>query len=239
MLAKTNQTGPQTSLLWLLNLLGYLGSGRSPGGGHGNSLQYSCLGNLMDRSNLACTICNPILGVVGVGWFSAVSSQLSTLLVAEGASGQHITASTTSPCFSHEKICKSPKKDKNIVSIFCTFKMLIDMAKFLFRNLEPIYTSISNEQRGPFPNLLVSLEYLIFENCLCCGGRMHFIILIFISFIIREVDHLFECFSGPLLFFTHWFVETLFILWIVNVSLSYFPPQAKLVFQLYLQCILL
>ena len=29
---------------------------------------------------------------------------------------------------------------------------------------------------------------------------MHFIILIFISFIIREVDHLFECFSGPLLF---------------------------------------
>ena len=26
-----------------------LGSGRSPGGGHGNSLQYSCLGNLMDR----------------------------------------------------------------------------------------------------------------------------------------------------------------------------------------------
>ena len=25
------------------------GSGRSPGGGHGNSLQYSCLKNLMDR----------------------------------------------------------------------------------------------------------------------------------------------------------------------------------------------
>ena len=26
-----------------------LGSGRSPGGGHGNSLQYSCLGIPMDR----------------------------------------------------------------------------------------------------------------------------------------------------------------------------------------------
>ena len=26
-----------------------LESGRSPGGGHGNSLQYSCLGNPMDR----------------------------------------------------------------------------------------------------------------------------------------------------------------------------------------------
>ena len=26
-----------------------LGSGRSPGGGHGNSLQYSCLENPMDR----------------------------------------------------------------------------------------------------------------------------------------------------------------------------------------------
>ena len=25
------------------------GSGRSPGGGHGNTLQYSCLGNPMDR----------------------------------------------------------------------------------------------------------------------------------------------------------------------------------------------
>ena len=25
------------------------GLGRSPGGGHGNSLQYSCLGNPMDR----------------------------------------------------------------------------------------------------------------------------------------------------------------------------------------------
>ena len=25
------------------------GSGRSPGGGNGNPLQYSCLGNLMDR----------------------------------------------------------------------------------------------------------------------------------------------------------------------------------------------
>ena len=25
------------------------GSGRSPGGEHGNPLQYSCLGNLMDR----------------------------------------------------------------------------------------------------------------------------------------------------------------------------------------------
>ena len=74
------------------------------------------------------------------------------------------------------------------------------MAKFLFRNLEPIYTSTSNEQRCPFPNLLANLEYLIFENCLCCGGRIHFIILIFIYFIIREVDHLFECFPGLLLF---------------------------------------
>ena len=61
---------PQTSLLWLLNLLGYLGSGRSPGGGHGNPLQYSCLENLMDRgdrSDLACTIHNPTPGMVGVG----------------------------------------------------------------------------------------------------------------------------------------------------------------------------
>ena len=30
-------------------------SGRSPGGGHGNSLQYSCLENLMDRSLAGCS----------------------------------------------------------------------------------------------------------------------------------------------------------------------------------------
>ena len=29
------------------------GSGRSPGGGHGNPLQYSCLENLMDRTRQA------------------------------------------------------------------------------------------------------------------------------------------------------------------------------------------
>ena len=32
-----------------------LGSGRSPGGGHGNPLQYSCLGNLMDRGTWRAT----------------------------------------------------------------------------------------------------------------------------------------------------------------------------------------
>ena len=32
------------------------GSGRSPGGGHGNPLQYSCLENRMDRGNWWATI---------------------------------------------------------------------------------------------------------------------------------------------------------------------------------------
>ena len=36
------------------------GSGRSSGGGHGNPLQYSCLGNLMDRRKM--------LGYVTVHW---------------------------------------------------------------------------------------------------------------------------------------------------------------------------
>ena len=31
-------------------------SGRSPGGGHGNPLQYSCLGNLMDRGAWRATV---------------------------------------------------------------------------------------------------------------------------------------------------------------------------------------
>ena len=32
------------------------GSGRSPGGGHGNSLQYSCLENPMDRADWRATV---------------------------------------------------------------------------------------------------------------------------------------------------------------------------------------
>ena len=32
------------------------GSGRSPGGGHGNLLQYSCLGNPMDRGAWQVTV---------------------------------------------------------------------------------------------------------------------------------------------------------------------------------------
>ena len=32
------------------------GTGRSPGGGHGNPLQYSCLENLMDRGNGWATV---------------------------------------------------------------------------------------------------------------------------------------------------------------------------------------
>ena len=32
------------------------GSGRSPRGGHGNSLQYSCLENLMDRGAWQATV---------------------------------------------------------------------------------------------------------------------------------------------------------------------------------------
>ena len=32
------------------------GSGRSPGGGHGNPLQYSCLENLMDRGTWWATV---------------------------------------------------------------------------------------------------------------------------------------------------------------------------------------
>ena len=31
--------------------------GRSPGGGNGNSLQYSCLGNPMDRGTQRVTVC--------------------------------------------------------------------------------------------------------------------------------------------------------------------------------------
>ena len=34
------------------------GSGRSPGGGHGSPLQYSCLENPMDRGAWQTTVCS-------------------------------------------------------------------------------------------------------------------------------------------------------------------------------------
>ena len=34
----------------------FLGQEDSPGGGHGNPLQYSCLGNLMDRGTWWATV---------------------------------------------------------------------------------------------------------------------------------------------------------------------------------------
>ena len=46
------------------------GSGRSPGRGHGNPLQYSCLGNPMDRGAWRVTVC----GVKRVGQASAHSA---------------------------------------------------------------------------------------------------------------------------------------------------------------------
>ena len=39
----------QESVCNARDALSILGSGRSPGDGHGNPLQYSCLGNPMDR----------------------------------------------------------------------------------------------------------------------------------------------------------------------------------------------
>ena len=40
------------------------GLGRSPGGGNGNSLKYSCLGNLMDRA----AWCSTVQGIARVGY---------------------------------------------------------------------------------------------------------------------------------------------------------------------------
>ena len=38
------------------NMASILGLGRSPGGGYGNPLQYSCLGNPMDRGGWWATV---------------------------------------------------------------------------------------------------------------------------------------------------------------------------------------
>ena len=45
----TNKKAPATNAGDFADVGSILGSGRSPGGGHGNPLQYSCLENPMDR----------------------------------------------------------------------------------------------------------------------------------------------------------------------------------------------
>ena len=54
------------------------GSGRSPGEGNGNPLQYSCLGNFMDRGALWATV----HGVARVGHDLATKPQHTQLLLA-------------------------------------------------------------------------------------------------------------------------------------------------------------
>ena len=46
------------------------GSGRSPGGGHGKSLQYSCLENLMDRGACQATVHRVANGQTQLKWLS-------------------------------------------------------------------------------------------------------------------------------------------------------------------------
>ena len=49
-------TGGKESACNMGNLGSISGSGRSPGGGHGNPLQYSCLKNSMDRGVSQATV---------------------------------------------------------------------------------------------------------------------------------------------------------------------------------------
>ena len=60
-----------------------LGSGRSPGGGHGNSLQYSCLGNSLDRGAWWATVHGVAKSHKGLSthtWFCWPSGPLLVLL---------------------------------------------------------------------------------------------------------------------------------------------------------------
>lgn len=93
------------------------------------------------------------------------------------------------------------------------------------KKLEPIYTSTKNAYKCLFPNnLLDNFYYLILENCQCDGEGIHFIAPIFISSTIREVDHLFECFSGPCIFIPV-DLKKFFLFMVVNLSLPYFFPS--------------
>ena len=53
LVAQTVKNLPAMWMTWVRSLGSLPGLGRSPGGGHGNPLQYSCLENLHGQRNLA------------------------------------------------------------------------------------------------------------------------------------------------------------------------------------------
>ena len=61
---------------------GIPGLGRSPGGGHGNPFQYSCLENPMDTGDWWTTVHGVALGSerIGYNWATDTSTALSALL---------------------------------------------------------------------------------------------------------------------------------------------------------------
>ena len=60
------------------------GSGRSPGGGHVNPLQYSCLGNPMDRGTWRATIHGITKSQTQLKWLSTHAYSLQTIPPREG-----------------------------------------------------------------------------------------------------------------------------------------------------------
>lgn len=95
------------------------------------------------RKMFCCSPEQSLGGWVGAG--GSVSPQQSLFSVAGGSPVPLTTASTIPQLFSHEKICiKSLKEDRNVFYTFCTYKMFVDIAKFLSKKLEPIYTSTSS-----------------------------------------------------------------------------------------------
>lgn len=89
--------------------------------------------------------------ILDVVWYSALSSQLSTRLVAEGGSGSYSIASIA-PHFVRMKRCiKDPQKNSNVFYTFCTFKMLIDVVKFLSKKLEPFILLSAMYENAYFP----------------------------------------------------------------------------------------
>ena len=59
------------------------GSGRSPGGGHGNPLQYSCLENLMDRGAWQATVHKVAQSQTLLKWLSIHAQKWNLLMAIE------------------------------------------------------------------------------------------------------------------------------------------------------------
>ena len=82
------------------------GSGRSPGGGHSNPLQYSCLENPMDRGNWQAAICGVSKSWTWLKWLSVQHGRMDSVWASWSDEVRFNLTSLFTSCFTVDKLLR-------------------------------------------------------------------------------------------------------------------------------------